>query len=56
MPAAYAHYVFGKKVFLMSPIHHHFERLGWSEGDIVKMFWIGGFILSLLALVYGVWL
>ncbi len=48
--------VFGKKVFLMSPIHHHFERLGWSEGDIVKMFWIGGFILSLLALVYGVWL
>ena len=47
--------VFGKKVFLMSPIHHHFERLGWSEGDIVKMFWIGGFILSLLALVYGVW-
>lgn len=48
--------VFGKKVFLMSPIHHHFERLGWSEGDIVKMFWVGGFILSLLALVYGVWL
>ena len=48
--------VFGKKVFLMSPIHHHFERLGWSEGDIVKMFWIGGFILSPLALVYGVWL
>ena len=48
--------VFGKKVFLMSPIHHHFERLGWSEGDIVKMSWIGGFILSLLALVYGVWL
>lgn len=48
--------VFGKKVFLMSPIHHHFERLGWSEGDIVKLFWIGGFILGLLALIYGVWL
>ena len=48
--------VFNKKVFLMSPIHHHFERLGWREGDIVKLFWIGGFILGLLALIYGVWL
>ena len=48
--------VFKKRVFLMSPIHHHFERLGWTERDIVKLFWIGGFILSLLALIYGVWL
>lgn len=48
--------VFKKRVFLMSPIHHHFERLGWSEGDIVKLFWIVGFILCLLALIYGVWL
>ena len=47
---------FKKKIFLMTPIHHHFERLGWREGDIVKLFWIIGFILSLLALVYGVWL
>ena len=45
-----------KKVFLMTPIHHHFERLGWREADIVKLFWIAGFILCLLALIYGVWL
>ena len=45
-----------KKVFLMTPIHHHFERLGWREADIVKVFWIAGFILCLLALIYGVWL
>ena len=45
-----------KKIFLMTPIHHHFERLGWNEGDIVKLFWIIGFILCLLALIYGVWL
>ena len=45
-----------KRVFLMAPLHHHFERLGWRENDIVKLFWIGGFILSLLALIYGVWL
>ena len=48
--------VFKKKVFLMTPIHHHFERLGWREGDIVKLFWIIGFILCLLSLIYGVWL
>ena len=45
-----------RKVFLMTPIHHHFERLGWKENDIVKLFWIVGFILSLFALIYGVWL
>ena len=45
-----------KKVFLMTPIHHHFERLGWRESDIVKLFWFVGFILCLLALIYGVWL
>lgn len=47
---------FKKKIFLMTPIHHHFERLGWRESDIVKLFWIIGFILCLLALIYGVWL
>ena len=48
--------LFKKKIFLMTPIHHHFERLGWRESDIVKLFWIAGFILCLLALIYGVWL
>ena len=48
--------LFKKKVFLMTPIHHHFERLGWQEGSIVKVFWIVGFIFTLLALIYGVWL
>ena len=48
--------LFKKRIFLMAPLHHHFERLGWRENDIVKLFWIGGFILSLLALIYGVWL
>ena len=45
-----------RRVFLMTPIHHHFERLGWRENDIVKLFWIVGFILSLCALIYAVWL
>lgn len=33
----------GKRVFLMSPIHHHFEKLGWSESKIVVRFWIIAF-------------
>lgn len=47
---------FHKKIFLMAPLHHHFERLGWAETDIVKMFWIIGFMLGMGAIYYGVWL
>ena len=47
---------FNKKVFLCAPLHHHFEQLGWLETDIVKMFWIIGFILGMLGIIYGVWL
>lgn len=47
---------FGKKVFLMAPLHHHFEKLGWKESDIVKLFWIIGFMLGMGAIYYGVWL
>ena len=47
---------FKRKVFLMAPIHHHFEKLGWQETDIVKLFWIVGFLLGMAAVYYGVWL
>ena len=47
---------FHKKVFLMAPIHHHFEKLGWEETDIVKMFLIVGFMLGMIAIYYGVWM
>ncbi len=40
----------GRRVFLMAPIHHHFERLGWPEQKIVVRFWIISVILSLVAL------
>ena len=39
----------GKRVFRMSPIHHHFELLGWSEEKIVKVFAIASLLFSLLA-------
>ena len=47
---------FNKKIFLKAPLHHHFEELGWSEPDIIKMFWVVGFIFAMAAIVYGVWL
>jgi phospho-N-acetylmuramoyl-pentapeptide-transferase len=40
----------GKRVFLMAPIHHHFEKLGWAEQKIVIRFWIVSIILALVAL------
>ena len=43
-----------KRLFLMTPIHHSFEKKGWDEHDIVKLFWIVGLIASLLALTFGV--
>ncbi len=48
--------VFHKKLFLMSPLHHHFEKLGWSETDIVKLFWVVGLILTMGGILFGVWL
>jgi phospho-N-acetylmuramoyl-pentapeptide-transferase len=40
----------GKRVFLMAPIHHHFELKGWDEPKVIVRFWIISFILALVAL------
>jgi len=40
----------GKRVFLMAPIHHHFEHLGWTESQVVIRFWIISFVLALIGL------
>jgi phospho-N-acetylmuramoyl-pentapeptide-transferase len=40
----------GKRVFLMAPIHHHFEKRGWEESQIVIRFWIISLILALIGL------
>jgi phospho-N-acetylmuramoyl-pentapeptide-transferase len=47
---------FGKKIFLMAPLHHHFEKLGWEERDIVKTFWVAGLILAMLGIMFAVWI
>ena len=40
----------GKRVFLMAPIHHHFEKLGWTESQVVIRFWIIAVVLALIGL------
>ena len=40
----------GKRVFLMAPIHHHFEKLGWKESTVVIRFWIVSIILAVIGL------
>ena len=40
-----------KRVFLMAPIHHHFEQLGWKETTVVMRFWIIGWIAAVLGLI-----
>jgi len=40
----------GRRVFKMSPLHHHFELMGWSETQVVQRFWL----VELLAVMAGV--
>ncbi len=47
---------FHKKLFLMTPLHHHFEKLGWQETDIVKLFVVFGLLLAMSGIIFGVWL
>ena len=53
----FAYYKFTKKRFFpMAPIHHTFEKKGWKENDIVKLFWIIGLLGSMIAIGFGVWI
>ncbi|MFV0249479.1 MAG: phospho-N-acetylmuramoyl-pentapeptide-transferase [Bacilli bacterium] len=52
----YSVVVRNKKIFLMTPLHHHFEKLGWDEKDIVKTFWVVGIILAMCGVMFGVWI
>ena len=43
---------FHKKIFLKSPLHHHFEMLGFKETDIIKLFYLVSLVCSLITLIY----
>lgn len=40
----------GRRVFMMAPLHHHFEQLGWHESKVVIRFWIVGVLFAMLAI------
>ncbi|HEY0514921.1 MAG TPA: phospho-N-acetylmuramoyl-pentapeptide-transferase, partial [Thermoanaerobaculia bacterium] len=40
----------GKRVFRMSPLHHHFELSGWAEPKVIVRFWILSILFALLSL------
>ena len=42
---------FRRRVFLMTPVHHHFEMAAWSETKIIVRFWIASIVLALFTLV-----
>jgi phospho-N-acetylmuramoyl-pentapeptide-transferase len=41
----------GRRVFLMSPLHHHFQKKGWHESKIVARFWIIGVMLAIISII-----
>jgi phospho-N-acetylmuramoyl-pentapeptide-transferase len=41
----------GKRIFKMSPLHHHYQKLGYHESKIVARFWIIGILLAVLSIV-----
>jgi phospho-N-acetylmuramoyl-pentapeptide-transferase len=41
----------GRRIFLMSPLHHHYQKLGYHESKIVTRFWIIGIVLAVLSIV-----
>ncbi len=40
----------GRRIFLMSPLHHHFQKKGWTETQVVTRFWLIGAMLAAMAL------
>ena len=40
-----------KRIFLMAPLHHHFEKLGWEETKVVKAFWASSFFFACLGIL-----
>lgn len=46
----------GRRIFKMSPLHHHYELSGWSEWRVVVTFWSVGLLFAILGIYIGVWM
>jgi len=44
--------IFGRRLFKMAPLHHHFEMIGWSEEKVVMRFWLAGIVFAII----GIWI
>ena len=51
MTQVFSFKVYGKRIFKMAPIHHHFELKGWAEPKVIVRFWIISIILAILGLL-----
>ena len=41
----------GKRIFLMAPLHHHYQKRGYHESKIVTRFWVVGILLAVITIV-----
>ena len=46
--------LYKKKLFLIAPLHHHFEALGWPETKVTMRFWIIGFFMAAVGVIIGI--
>jgi phospho-N-acetylmuramoyl-pentapeptide-transferase len=46
----------GRRIFKMSPLHHHYELVGWSEWRVVVSFWTVGLLCAVLGIYLEVWI
>ncbi len=54
LQVAYFKWTGGKRLFKMSPLHHHFELLGWSETQVVQRFWLVGLMSAMLGVALAI--
>ena len=45
----------GRRLFKMSPLHHHFELLGWSETQVVQRFWLVELLAAMAGVALALW-
>ena len=43
--------IFGKKLFLIAPLHHHFEAVGWPASKVTMRYWILGFVFAVIGML-----
>lgn len=51
LQVGYFKYTGGRRLFLMTPIHHHFQKMGWASTKVVARFWILSLLFGLLGLL-----